>query len=176
MTSPSSEYWKCVSRDDLAEEVSFPDNFQYTYDMKERKKIAQEVLAAEVSPDIVLQEFITHLPDNHAIHAGYHIHSKHKVSLCPCSRIVSPWMTEYNIQLEDHEFCTAKKAWNNPYTVLGLKNHLYNQGDSFHKQHTITSQDCIPKITSFQLLMQEVRRYLVRILRPKAAMSELVNT
>ena len=84
MTDPTSDYWKCVRKDDLTEEVSFPDNFQYTYDMKERKKIAQEVLAAEVSPISVLQEFITHLPDNHAIHAGYHIPHTQKVSLCPC--------------------------------------------------------------------------------------------
>ena len=134
MINPSSDYWKCVHKDSLAdEEISFPDNFQYTYDMKERKKIAQDVLAAEKSPNSVLQEFITHLPDNHAIHAGYHIPHTQRVSLCPCSKIVSPWMKEYNINLEDHEFCTSKKAWNNPNTVLGLKNHLYNQGDSFHK-------------------------------------------
>ena len=133
MTDPTSDYWKCVRKDDLTEEVSFPDNFQYTYDMKERKKIAQDILAAVVSPTSSLRDFITHLPDNHAIHAGYHIHPKQKVSLCPCSRIVSPWMTEYNIQFEEQQFCSTKKAWNRPYNVLGLKSHLYQQSDRFHQ-------------------------------------------
>ena len=133
MTDPTSDYWKCVSKDDLTEEISFQDNFQYTYDMKERRKIAQEVLAAEVSPTSVLQEFITHLPDNHAIHAGYHIPPKQKVSLCPCSRIVSPWMKEHGINLEEQEYCSNKKQWNKVYDTYGLKGHLYHKSDSFHK-------------------------------------------
>ena len=112
MTDPTSDYWKCVSKDELVEEISFPDNFQYTYNFEERRKIAQEVLAAEVTPTSSLRDFILKLPHNHAIHAGYHIHSKHKVSLCPCSRIVSPWMKEHGINLEEQEYCSTKKQWN----------------------------------------------------------------
>ena len=150
MTDPTSDYWKCVSKDELVEEISFPDNFQYTYDMKERKKIAQEVLAEEVSPTSSLRDFITHLPDNHAIHAGYHIPPKQKVSLCPCSKIVSPWMKEYNINLEEQEFCTTKKAWNKPYNAAGLKNHLYQQSDSFHKAAYKYITRLYPKNYKFQ--------------------------
>jgi len=72
--------------------------------------IAREVLAAEASFTKGLKDFIRHLPYNHAIHAGYHIPHTQRVSLCPCSKIVSPWMMEHNIILEEHEFCTTKKA------------------------------------------------------------------
>ena len=133
MSDPTSDYWKCVSKDDLTEEVSFHDNFQYTYNFEERRKIAQEVLAAEVSPTSSLRDFILKLPHNHAIHAGYHIHPKHKVSLCPCSRIVSPWMKEHGINLEEQEYCSTKKQWNKVYDRDALKGHLYHKSDSFHK-------------------------------------------
>ena len=114
MTDPTSDYWKCVSKDELVEEISFPDNFQYTYNFEERRKIAREVLAAEVTPTSSLRDFILQLPYNHAFHVGYHLPSTQKVSLCPCSRIVSPWMTKYNIQLEEQQFCPTKKASNRP--------------------------------------------------------------
>ena len=133
MSDPTSDYWKCVSKDDLTEEVSFHDNFQYTYDIEERKQIAKEVLDAEASKTRNFVDFVENLPYNHALHVGYHLPSTQKVSLCPCSRIVSPWMKEHGIQLEEQEFCSIKRASNRPYNVLALKNHLYQQSDRFHQ-------------------------------------------
>ena len=112
MTDPTSDYWKCVSKDDLTEEISFPDNFQYTYDIEERKQIAKEVLDAEASKTRNFVDFVENLPYNHAFHVGYQLPSTQKVSLCPCSRIVSPWMKEHGIQLEEQEFCSIKRASN----------------------------------------------------------------
>ena len=133
MTDPTSDYWKCVSKDELVGEISFPDNFQYTYDIEERKQIAKEVLDAEASKTRNFVDFVENLPYNHAFHVGYHLPSTQKVSLCPCSRIVSPWMKEHGINLEEQEYCSTKKQWNKVYDRDGLKGHLYHKEDSFHK-------------------------------------------
>ena len=59
-------------------------------------------------------------------------------------------MKEYNINLEEQEFCTTKKAWNKPYNAAGLKNHLYQQSDSFHKAAYKYITRLYPKNYKFQ--------------------------
>ena len=127
-------YWDCLQVDHNQEEITLPSFEECSKNFASRREIAQELideLPESSSPG--LQTFIASLPDNHAIHVGFHIpHGAIlKVVYCPCSRILTPWMQSHQINLEEHSYCPVKNA-NKPYNVTGLKSHLWTTQDPFH--------------------------------------------
>ena len=116
------------------EEITLPSFEECSKNFASRREIAQELideLPESSSPG--LKTFIASLPDNHAIHVGFHIPNGAilKVLYCPCSRIVTPWMQSHKIELEEHSYCAFKNA-SKPFNVIGLKSHLWTTQDPFH--------------------------------------------